>query len=89
MKKQVEIVQMINVTVDESKFTEAFYKEFNRYFFDFGTDIEKHIEHLAQMYARGVVHEFTEFIEGYGPVKDMGIEFEEVDVSINHVGDPV
>ncbi len=88
MKKQVELVQLVNVTVDESKFTAEFYEEFNTYFYDFGSDIEKHIEHLAQMYARGVVHEFTEFIEGYGPVQDFGIKFEEVDVSINHVGDP-
>ena len=81
-------MQRVNVTVDESKFTKAFYEEFNEYFFDFGTDIEKHIEHLAQMYARGVVTQYTDFIEGYGPVGDFGIQFEDVDLEINHVGDP-
>lgn len=84
MKRTVQVTQWVEVEVDESKFTEDFYKEFNRYIFDFGTDISRHIGHLGQLYIRGVVDEYTNFIEGYGEVKDFGIKFkfEECDIEV-------
>lgn len=62
------------VTVDESKFTPEFYAEFNQSMFPL-TSVEQAIEHLANLYARGVIDGDTDFIEGYGPVAEMGIKF--------------
>lgn len=68
----------VEVYLDESKFDEAFIAEFQASFYDFDT-IDEHREHLAQLFARGIVDEFTDFIEGYGPPKEMGIEFKSVE----------
>ncbi len=71
--KTIEVSHFVEVTVDESKFTEEFMQEFSESFFPIDT-IDEHREHLAQMYARGVCDD-DGFIEGYGPAKDMGIKF--------------
>lgn len=47
--------------------------------FNFG-NLDDHIEHLGQLYARGVCDAFTTFIEGCGPPKEMGIECRVTDV---------
>ena len=60
--KYVVVKQGIGVSVDESKFTEEFMEEFRDYFYKFYT-INDHIEHLGQLYARGIVDEFDDFIE--------------------------
>lgn len=70
MQRTVECSIRVRVTVDETKFTEAFMAEFRRSFFPFDT-IEEHIEHLGQLAARGEMR--SDFIEGYGPPADMGI----------------
>jgi len=75
MKKSIVVSQEIKVTIDESKFDEAFMEEFRQSFYHF-TTIDDHLCHLAQLYARGLVDEFSTFIEGYGPMADMGISFE-------------
>jgi hypothetical protein len=75
---QVEVVQTLDVTVDESKFTETFMADFRKSFYDFHT-IDDHVKHLAQMYARGIVTPFTRFIEGYGTPEDIGLDIREVD----------
>lgn len=74
MKKMSLVTQTIEVTVDESKFTDEFMNQFRKDFYDFDS-VDDHIRHLAQLYARGVVDEFTTFIEGYGKPQDMGISF--------------
>jgi len=75
MKKfKVVVTQFIEVTLDETKFDEQFVEDFKASFFDFQT-LEEHAMHLAQLRARGVN---GEFIEGYGPVKDMGIKFKNI-----------
>lgn len=71
----VEVRQTIEVTIDETKFTPKFMEEFRGSFFCFYT-LKDHIEHLAQLAAREVVHDGS-FIEGYGPAKEMGISFAE------------
>lgn len=63
------------VTVDETKFTPEFFDEFSRLMF-FVDTVEDCIEHLASMYARGVIDGSTKYIEGYGSVAEMGIKFE-------------
>jgi len=74
--QQVEVSQRIKVTVDESKFTTQFMEEFRESFHPFHT-IDEHIKHLAQLYARGITGGYpSDFLEGYGPLKDMGIKFE-------------
>jgi hypothetical protein len=67
------VAQTIVVTVDETKFTSEFMREFRLHFYPFDT-LDKHIEHLAQLHARGLAADHS-FIEGYGPAKDMGIRF--------------
>lgn len=76
MLKRVSVCQTVKVTIDETKFDEAFLAEFRQHFYQFHS-IEDHIKHLAQLYARGICDNGY-FIEGYGPTKNMGIRFEEV-----------
>ena len=82
VSRSVQVSQVVKVTVDEAKFTPEFMAEFQRDFFPLQT-VDDHIEHLAQMYARGVISDFPgDFIEGYGPAKDMGIAFAEEPYSV-------
>lgn len=75
--KSYEVVRFVDVTLDESKFTETFMEEFRESFFPFFT-IEDHRKHLAILYARGVIDGWRdEFIEGYGPASEMGISFKD------------
>lgn len=77
--KRVQVTHIIDVTMDERKFDQRFTEEFNRSIF-FAIDLDDHAEHLAQLYARGVIDgRASEFIEGYGPARSMGIEFKEVE----------
>ncbi|HEX7927317.1 MAG TPA: hypothetical protein VF678_06985, partial [bacterium] len=72
--RRVLVSQVVEVTVDESKFDAAFMQTFRDTITDFDT-IEQHVLHLAQLAARGVIHEFDDhhMIEGYGPRRSMGI----------------
>jgi len=70
----VGIQQLVHVTVDEDKFTPEFMEEFRKSFYNFHT-LNEHIEHLGQMYARGIVSNFDSFIEGYGDPAEVGIKF--------------
>lgn len=71
--KLVEVRQRIRVTVDETKFTDEWMGEFRKVMYPFYT-INDHLEHLAQLYARGIYDNHS-FIEGYGKAKDLGIKF--------------
>lgn len=80
-KYMVRVEQLVEVTLDEGKFTPAFMEEFQRHFFPLDT-VPLHAEHLAQMYARGVADDApSEFIEGYGPPSEMGIKFRTIGVT--------
>lgn len=86
LTKEIRVTQYIKVTIDESKFDQAFFDEYNKYYFDFGDDgefrqdtLENHLKHLAQLHARGI-YDDDDFIEGYGPAREMGIKFEFVDI---------
>ncbi|MBY3434876.1 hypothetical protein [Rhizobium laguerreae] len=68
----------VEVEVDETKFDEAFLSEFRESFYPF-FDVERHVEHIAQLEARGMLDDFT---EGYGPIKDMGISARTVDCTL-------
>ena len=64
-----------HVEVDETKFTPEFFAEFSSFMWHMDT-VEEAVEHLADLFARGLIRgDADEFIEGYGPAKDMGIRF--------------
>lgn len=73
---EVEVTQIVRVTLDPSQFTPEFMSEFRESFFPFDT-IEEHAEHIAQLAAREVYslnpYLPDEFVEGYGPIGKMGI----------------
>lgn len=75
----IEVRQVVRVTLDPAKFDEAFMAEFRKYFYDYDR-IEDHAEHLAQLFARGISGN-NDFIEGYGPANGMGIAFAHVEQS--------
>ena len=86
MVKDVEVVitKRVRVTLDESKFDQTFLAEFRESFYPFRT-LNEHIEHLAQLEARELVSDGFdeyEFIEGYGPRSEMGIELKTIDVDV-------
>ena len=73
---RISVTQTIDVTLEDTKFNDAFMREFRASFFPFDT-IEEHAEHLAQLQARGI-HDLSpfvsEFVEGYGSSHGMGIK---------------
>ncbi len=76
VSKEVTVTQVVQVSIDETKFTPEFMSEFRESMYPFQT-IDEHIEHLGQLFARGIANGFS-FIEGYGEAKFMGIEFEQI-----------
>ena len=92
MKKfTVEVTSRVTVVLDETKFTDEFLEEFNGSISDWGDDLEKHAEHLAWIAATGVEDispspwlkdpSKSTFVEGYGPVAELGIHATIDDVS--------
>lgn len=75
----VEVVSTVSVTVDKSKFTPEFLEEFKQNFQVLHT-VGDHIEHLAMLVASGHIGPFTEQVEGYGRLDDMGIRLKVIDV---------
>lgn len=69
MKKTFEVVFVVDVEVDEEKFTDEFIRSFKSSFYDFSS-LSDHMEHIAKLEARGMLMPFT---EGYGAINDMGI----------------
>lgn len=67
----IEYTQLVVVTLDETKFTEEFMREYRESFYEFRS-IEDHARHIAQLDARGMFD--REFEEGYGNPDDMGIK---------------
>lgn len=79
MKTTVEVTQTVDVEVDGSKFTDAFMQEYRASFYPFET-IDDHIKHIAQMEARGILPLPDDgFVEGYGPLNEMGIKAHVID----------
>jgi hypothetical protein len=78
MTKTVQVKIDVEVTVDESKFTDEWLEEFRERFYYFRT-IDDHIEHLAQLKARDIFDRYPPFIEGYENPINMGISAKIVD----------
>lgn len=80
--KRVLVTHVVDVTVDETKFTPEFFASFNECFHYLGDDVDGHLRHLGQLFARAIINGYpSDFIEGYGLAKDMGIAFDEIDVT--------
>lgn len=82
--KQVEVTQLVEVTVDESRFTDEWMESFRKMFYTYNS-VDEHLQHLAQLEARGITyqpHVSNEFIEGYGNASDMGISIRVLDVEM-------
>lgn len=77
-----EVTIKVQVTVDESKFDSQFMEEFRNQFYKFD-DLDAHIDHLAQLFARGLASNYT-FIEGYGRPREMGISFKQIKIYVDH-----
>jgi hypothetical protein len=83
----IEVSQLVEVRLDETKFTDAFMAEFRAGFFPI-EDLEGHAEHIAQLQARGVIEIDTfssEFIEGYGLANEMGIAAKVIGTEVTQV----
>jgi hypothetical protein len=79
MKRQVAVTQVVEVEVDENKFTEEWMTEWRQTFYPFRS-VDRHIKHIAQLEARGGLSK--DFTEGYGPLADMGIKAKVVSTEI-------
>lgn len=76
--KEIKYVAGVEVTVDETKFTEEWLADFRSFMYNFHT-IDQHLEHLGQMYARGFIDDLPGcFIEGYGDTEELGIKFRKI-----------
>jgi hypothetical protein len=76
MKRKVEVTFLVEVEVDETKFTPEWITDWQKVFYPFNS-VEDHIEHIAQMEARDILN--PKFTEGYGPLADMGIKASVID----------
>lgn len=84
-KFEVEVIRTVSVEIDETKFTDEFLEEFSGYISSSSIDdIQSHIEHLAWSFAAGRIDD-DQFIEGYGPAKDFGIKFQEMEDYVSEV----
>ena len=75
MKRRVVVTQTVEIEVDETKFTPEFMEEFRQDFYSFH-DLDDHILHLGQLFARGILRSFT---EGYGEIDDLGVRGREIE----------
>ena len=83
--KEVTVTFTVEVTMDETKFTREFMAEFRKDFYDLKS-IDDHAMHLAQLAARELYsfskYEPEEFVEGYGPIGEMGVTVEITDQEV-------
>jgi hypothetical protein len=77
VRRSVKVTFLVDVELDETKFTEEWMEEFRETFFPL-FDVNDHAEHIAQLEAREVLD--SSFTEGYGPLESMGIKAEVVDM---------
>ena len=80
MKRKVEARLIIEIEVDENKFTDEFQEEFAECI-GLMESIDEHIEHLACLFVEVENCHFDDhlFVEGYGDLSEMGIKAELLD----------
>lgn len=72
-----DVTTRVVVQIDETKFTPELMIAFNRTISDYGLDedaFEQHGEHIARLAASGEDFWPSDFVEGYGIVRDAGIQ---------------
>lgn len=69
MTRNVAVTFLVEVTVDETKFTPEFLAEYATVLQDF--DLEGHIKHIAFLEVMDLLRD--DFTEGYGKLSEMGI----------------
>lgn len=76
---KVLVTSEVEVTLDETKFTDEFMKEYQENFSNIQS-LEAHAVNLAWLHATGRIDldyspksVYSPFVEGYGPAADMGI----------------
>jgi hypothetical protein len=72
--REVEVTQIVRVTVDETKFTPEFLADFAKAITNYDS-VEEHICYLARMHVRAEI-ESDSRLEGYGLLHDFGVDFE-------------
>jgi hypothetical protein len=72
MKFIVAVTQIVEVELDESKFTNDWLADYCEHFYITTRNVEDHAMHIAQLHARGLLD--PHFTEGYGRLADMGIK---------------
>lgn len=83
----VEVTQLVEVTLDETKFDEAFLAEFRESFYPFMT-VEDHAEHIGQLQARCMIDlewNGKEFVEGYGPADEFSLRAKVIETDVELV----
>lgn len=85
----IAITHAVQISLDESFFTEAWLEEFSSYMYPM-FDIEDVYNDLGRLYLSGVVDSGTTFIEGYGEVAKFKLKFEQNSETQSHfeVGPP-
>jgi hypothetical protein len=85
-KYTVDISQRLYVEIDETKFTPEWLADFRKTFYKLN-DITAHVEFLAKLEARGMIHTQDQdcFIEGYGQASDFKLKITkgEMDVDVS------
>lgn len=77
--KTIIVTKEVQVTVDETKFDAEFFRQFDESMFHVGEDLDEHMKNLAEKYVNGDAQGWEDdFLEGYGPLKDMGVKFREL-----------
>lgn len=75
--KTIYVKFFVDVTLDEAKFDADFLEGYAESFGDSVRTLDDHFNRLAELECRG---ELTGYVEGYGPLSDMGISAEVTDV---------
>lgn len=74
LRYTARIESEFDVVVDETQFTPELFAEFSQYIFPMDT-VEEAVAYLADLYARSVIDNSTEEVEGLGRLADLGVKF--------------
>ncbi len=75
---RIEVVTEVEVILDDTKFDQPFFEQFNQIISDLGDNDDRndalceHAKFLAYQHVQNG-YDGNDFVEGYGPLKDMGI----------------
>ena len=79
MRKKIHVTIEVDISVDETKFTDPFINEFRQKFYPLDY-LNDHICNLSEQYALGYISPSDSIIEGYGKPENFGIKFHSKDV---------